>query len=82
MIYKQVYRFTFTQTENVKLVMKPTQNGHAVVWCVQKMKMLADFKNRFSSTTHTPKEGSYYFIYIVDTSKKYRAGVRSLNNWF
>ncbi len=57
--------------------MKPTQNGHAMVWCVQKMKMLADFKNRFSSTTHIPKEGFFYFFYIAENNKKYRSGVRS-----
>jgi hypothetical protein len=34
------------------------------------MKMLADFKNRFSSTTHTPKEGSLDFMYIKESNKK------------
>ncbi len=69
MIYKQVHRFTFTWSDKVKLVMKPTQLDHGMVWCVQKMKMLADFKNRFSSTTHTPKEGSFYFMYIKESNK-------------
>jgi hypothetical protein len=51
-----------------------------VMW--QKMKMLADFKNRVSSTTHIPKEGSFYFIYTKESNKKYRSGVRSHKNWF